>query len=53
MSISRIKGYNILIQGDMYKLPDNTYKTKHKRELSTLKLLTKINTTREYFPKNK
>ena len=46
MLISRIKGYNILLQGDMYNLPDDTYKNKYKAEPSTLKLLTKLHTTR-------
>ena len=30
MLISRIKGYNVLLQGIMYNLPDDTYKTKYK-----------------------
>ena len=46
MFISTIKGYNIILKGDMYNLPDETYKNKYKAEPSTLKLLAKLHTTR-------
>ena len=46
MSISIIKGFNILLQGDMDKLSDDTYKTKYKRKPSALKILTKLHAKR-------
>ena len=46
MLISKIKGYNILLQDDMENLPDDIYKTKYKGKPSTLNLLTKLHTAR-------